>query len=622
MSKQFYSQYINRLRVPKFTDKGFENTENDSWHLSDLKPINIFIGANNSGKSRLIRHLFSHDISDIDSDKFPVSRFFDMPMSTERKTKPVENRTDFSKLNEGIDSNENLSNQNIFGYLHSRSENILIDRYSGTSESDIKALHQEYITSTQNNDDFTFIADYRPQDFKKIYIPLLRGLRTLRSNIDDFHDRTMKDYFAKHNENVTIFTGHSLYNDLKNSLLGTYEERNKVRDFENYLSENFFNNKSLSLVPRVNDDVVYLKEGDKPERPIYDLGDGLQAVIILTFNVFMATEPTMFFIEEPEQHLHASMQRSLIEAYSSHPKHMYFITTHSNHFIDLSQETDNVGIQRVYQQIENDVETTIIESASKDVHILADLGVRASSVLLANCSIWVEGITDKLYLRAYMDKFISELDDTGRAEKLRNYKENLHFIFTEYQGSNITHWDFSDSKTHTANSTPARSVTSNIMLIADEDIDGKGDRVSELREALGVKFELLNVKEIENLIPDVILTKAAKEQWESKNNRIKYSATFSDQDITQASYSNTTGIGLYLESLVNKTLPENSTTTETNTFNAYSYFAEKSGTIKAKVAFCNIATKHMNSGKTEWELTDGITALCENIWSHIEVSNR
>ena len=79
-------------------------------------------------------------------------------------------------------------------------------------------------------------------------------------------------------------------------------------------------------------------------------------------------------------------------------------------------------------------------------------------------------------------KYIDELEQEGkqlkRVNKLRNYKENLHYIFTEYQGSNITHWNF-DDETSDGEATHAKSMTKNILLIADADIEGKGDRVKE-----------------------------------------------------------------------------------------------------------------------------------------------
>ena len=36
--------------------------------------------------------------------------------------------------------------------------------------------------------------------------------------------------------------------------------------------------------------------GDDQDRKIYDLGDGIQQIIIITFAIFMQTVPTFFFI--------------------------------------------------------------------------------------------------------------------------------------------------------------------------------------------------------------------------------------------------------------------------------------------------------------------------------------
>ena len=156
----------------------------------------------------------------------------------------------------------------------------------------------------------------------------------------------------------------------------------------------------------VDKDVVHVKEGDDEDRPIYDLGDGIQSIILLTYKVFMAEESTMFFIEEPEHFLHAGLQRTLIETFAKHKEHMFFMTTHSNHFLDLAQERDDISIQQVSR-----VNGESKVQASLDYgELLNELGVRASSVLLANCSIWVEGVTDKLYLRAYLNKYIEELE--------------------------------------------------------------------------------------------------------------------------------------------------------------------------------------------------------------------
>jgi len=362
----------------------------------------------------------------------------------------------------------------------------------------------------------------------------------------------------------------------------------------------------------VDKDVVFFKEGDRAERPIYDLGDGIQSIIILTFKVFMAEKPTVFFIEEPEHYLHAGLQRKLIETFSQHEEHLFFMTTHSNNFLDLAQERSDISIQQV-RQVGSE---TVVQATEKYSDLLNDLGVRASSVLLANCSIWVEGVTDKKYLRAYMEKYIRELEesnseeDKNRAYRLKSYHENLHYVFTEYQGSNITHWDFGDVCDVPSSKTPARKLNQNIFLIADADIDGKGERVNVLSNSLGAKFHLLERKEIENFIPSNILIKTAQARWKTFNRKgscdIKRFTNIKGSVFDDSKR----GIGEILERYVNK--PKG--------FDR-DFFKDKSGTIKDKVKFCNKATEIMSDPNVPWILTTELTDLCRKVWDHIEKSN-
>ena len=356
----------------------------------------------------------------------------------------------------------------------------------------------------------------------------------------------------------------------------------------------------------VDKDVVYVKEGDDEDRAIYDLGDGIQSIILLTYKIFMAESPTMFFIEEPEHFLHAGLQRTLIETFAKHKEHMFFMTTHSNHFLDLAQERDDISIQQVSR-----VNGESKVQASLDYgELLNELGVRASSVLLANCSIWVEGVTDKLYLRAYLNKYIEELEDEDKKSKLKSYHENLHFVFTEYQGSNITHWDFSDDVENSGSETPAKRLNRNILLIADADIECKGERVESLRVALGEAFYLLEYKEIENFIPFDILIDTAKARWETFKQRTDSNIDRFENMKEELFKSNRYGIGEVLERYVDKAdgLERK-------------FYSDKSGTIKDKVKFCHTAISLMNESD-DWRLTSELTALCETVWDFIESHNQ
>jgi hypothetical protein len=112
---------------------------------------------------------------------------------------------------------------------------------------------------------------------KKVYIPVLRGLRTLPKNSepDAFTERTRADYFAKLESNAApeVFTGLTLYEEVRNHLLGPRAERDRVRRYEEFLSSRFFDSRGVTLIPRRDGDVLYVKVGRAPERPIHELGD-------------------------------------------------------------------------------------------------------------------------------------------------------------------------------------------------------------------------------------------------------------------------------------------------------------------------------------------------------------
>jgi hypothetical protein len=424
----------------------------------------------------------------------------------------------------------------------------------------------------------------------------MRPLKEIQDNL--YLNRTLSDYFNNAFEKSDkiekeVFTGLELYESVKSKLLGEPEDRDAIKNVESFLSENFFNKQSITLIPRVQADTVFIKIGNEPQLPIYYLGDGLQNLIIIVYNIILRQEDTIFFIEEPDLAMHPGLQRELIKQMLKHEKHQFFITTHSNHLLDLTLDYNNISVFHFSKVIKNENVMFKVESKSNNErHLLQDLGVKNSSVFLANCSIWVEGITDRLYLRSYMKKFIDENKDISYSISL--FKEDIDYIFVEYQGSNITHWDFSMDK-EVEDKIKVAFLCGNPIVVADGDVSKRKAREAELFETLNDRFIKLKCKEIENLIPEIILQKYLTNKFADEFDSID-SIKFSDYCVEEK------GLGEYLDEMKKDESPKT--------------FSTDSGTIKNKINFCNDIVSLMEE-ENSWSLPDELKEVCERIFSHI-----
>lgn len=527
--------------------------------ISGLSKINVFVGPNNVGKSRFLRALscvepLEFKVPEVDiKDTFAklkelknlLNNIGDTDLADEVNFKDI-NILDAARKAQGKASSDaptarllpdfmaqlNFEATGYFGVQYFEKAQSLsaisewlrnfrdqdyttinrpYHRQSNTAVV-IKSLLSQFADSIDALSKLAELDKLREVVPIRYYIPVLRTLNRFDENLDKNHPesfyekRIRKQYFENIKaENLRIFTGQSFYQDVRNMLLGGQQERRNIKDFEDYLSSEFFYGSEVTLVPRVDSDVVYVKIGDDEEKPVYHLGDAIQQLIMLTFPIFeQLGKPALFFIEEPELHLHPSMQRKFMEVLQKTTDHHYFITTHSNHLLDITLDYKNISIY-TFNKIRNEgAEAFLVRNVQcGDESILSLLGVQNSSVFLSNCTIWVEGITDRNYLRKYLELVSSELKDILSEADYQQFhiQEDLDYSFVEYSGGNIAHWSFSEPEMTAQSKLQAKRLSQRIFLIADLDgIHDKVDRKKYLKETLGDNFKLLTCREIENLL--------------------------------------------------------------------------------------------------------------------------
>lgn len=606
MSLVFSGEYmkykVRRIRIdePLSIIRLFSD---DKIDLKDISNINIFVGKNNSGKSLLLRTLFesSWEYRYKNHDEIVVDSIL-------KKCKYSE-----KKAYEGNPLGSSDASLVKYRTYHKELNNFLSNSMIGEFQKEISLIEARHnnvhpFVSQQVKDLLNGMRDER----NRYYIPILRGLRTfsnepLDSDIDIYGELTVKDYFnslhapSSEDQNQEIFSGLSFFTRLTDMLLGEPEQRESIVKFQEKLSLMFFESKDVTLIPHWKKKVVHIKIGEETQLPIYSVGDGLQNLIICTFHIITQKEERMFFIEEPENYMHPGMQRSFMELLREYDHHQYFLTTHSNHLLSIASENNDVSIYHFNKKTsKNDVKFEIELRGSGDQSILRSLGVQNSSVFLANCTIWVEGITDRFYLKPYMKKYLEELEKNSSPlfDQYKNYREDLHYSFVEYQGSTVKHWGFDNEASGDTISTKKRC--GNPLLIADGDITKKGDRVKILKNALGNDLLLLKCKEIENIIPEEVVKNHPRVSGNQiDKGKISFSSYYVEDNFEL-------GIGTYLQELYDE---ENIK------------FAANSGTIKEKMKFCTNAVQWMKNNWDEWELNDPIRKICEAIFYHIKKYN-
>lgn len=580
------------------------------FRFAPLSKINLLVGPNNSGKSRLMRAVI-HSLTD--NEYVPWSKDVNGYWSALARCLELLEEAQSTNPHEAIPKMKGaLLASPLRTLTEGRSE--AFDKFANfiPQVSHLKDLKSQLEQLEPVLRKANHSAPKKHENLKIVYVPALRGFKSPPKEPRFFSKQAEDTYFKGIGTNqLAVECGGDTYIRLQSNLLGKKEQRKLVAEFERFLADQFFEGQSVTLVPNLATESIFVSLGREKEQPISSVGDGLQHLIAILFPLFVDKRPTFQVIEEPELFLHPGFQTRLLDCYMR-PEldHVQLLTaTHSNHLLNLTLDRSSLSVFRVKKEVlgkdEDQLPSFGVKYLSGDVkELLVDLGAERASLLLSNCVIFVEGPTDRRYFQRFIEQYARSIDH-------KTPLVDLHYSFLEYGGSNLSSYNFLDD---TEKVDPLRLIGQDFIVIIDQDAGvKKQERREKLERSLGPKLKLFDAIEVENLLHPKVL-RAVVEDYEGGPVSQFSSVKWEDYRYER--------LGSYIEKLLGDDVKRFS-----KSRNPYADVPRGSQgslppegyTLKSKMAFCEKALVHIRSHE---DMTEESLRLAKELFNFIMESNR
>ena len=503
-----------------FGFSGYRSIGDNIVKIGPLKKVNLIIGKNNVGKSNIINFLknqysfFLYKVSnnnhngrnqrknpflDIDyhiSDNkvrhrisFPlfesdIDHFISKKLPDERR------HIEFRKLAKKLLLSINFSDENGSVWFTYYSSNI-----NGGFELDIDInAIEEVLTYSEWNHLWGALTSSSGGDLRVHWIPAtIKALSYIPDTAPNIEIIPAIRKIGHTGSEANDFSGEGIIEriaKIQNPQLSEQKLKEKFRAINLFIQDVLENTTAEIEVPYERNMILVHMDGKT--LPLESLGTGVHEVVILAAAATLL-DNSVLCVEEPELHLHPLLQRKLIKYLCDKTDNQYFFTTHSAHLLDAVESeifhvTQTEGVSYV----------DAISSTKQRSSICNDLGYKASDILQANCIIWVEGPSDRIYLNYWIQAYTPELI------------EGVHYSIMFYGGrlfSHLTAIDKDSADEAADDLISIRRLNRNAVIMFDSDKDRPRAQINSTKQRLKNEFNsgpgfawITSGREVENYL--------------------------------------------------------------------------------------------------------------------------
>lgn len=454
-----------------FTIGGFRNFPNPPTWISPLSRVNIFVGANNSGKSNVLRYIYkvlvpslhihgtTQPLSGIDrnqGDPGPSWIQVEVPFDAEQEA--LSTRLPSHQLCAGLKGFIAPAGDALIAsvaYPRTDQRTFPLAQMPPRQEAASRAVHDLWhaITGTSGGSYSehwypgvaNWVTNKAFADRSCHYVQTFRSISTRLPEFESEYSKASGDHLI---DELAKIERPSWDNQSRK------EDFNKLQKFLQTLLED--DQASVEISSDRSHIIVHM---GGQAIPLEALGSGIHEVFMLAADIVLRDDDIVL-LEEPETHLHPALQRKLMMFLSTSTRSQLFITTHSSIIID-TPDANIFGVR-------NDGDGARVHPllTNHDRYIACrNLGYKASDLLQSNCILWVEGPSDRIYLSAWLKHIEPKL------------VEGVHYSIMFYGGRLLSHLSAGDSDDELIQLLP---INRRCAMLLDSD---KGSAHQAIREA-------------------------------------------------------------------------------------------------------------------------------------------